>query len=77
MVTQSLSGWEEAGVIDLVQDLHPVPGLCLDPEQILKVITNLVLNAREAVARHGPGARSRPARATAGWSWPWRTTAAA
>jgi signal transduction histidine kinase len=35
--------------ITLVKDLAPLPRLHFDPEQMLKVATNLIFNAREAV----------------------------
>ena len=41
---------------ELVQELRPLPRLRLDPAQIQRVLTNLVLNAREAL---GPGGRIR------------------
>jgi signal transduction histidine kinase len=34
-------------------ELNPVPGVRVDPDQIQKVITNLVLNAREALGEGG------------------------
>jgi putative PEP-CTERM system histidine kinase len=42
-----------AAGITLARELRPLPKLWLDPEQMRKVVTNLVLNAREAVARDG------------------------
>ena len=39
--------------VDLTRDLHPVPGIVADPEQIRSVVTNLVLNARDAVGAGG------------------------
>jgi putative PEP-CTERM system histidine kinase len=37
----------------LIQDLHPLPPVHLDPEQIQKVLMNLVLNANEATGPQG------------------------
>lgn len=37
----------------LTRELRPLPKVLLDPEQMRKVVTNLVLNAREAVSRDG------------------------
>ena len=37
----------------LVEDLQPLPGVFVDPEQIRKVLTNLILNAGEAVGASG------------------------
>ena len=42
------------GIGPLNKDLHPLPELNLDPEQIKKVITNLVLNAKEATTGGEP-----------------------
>jgi putative PEP-CTERM system histidine kinase len=39
--------------ISLKEDLQPLPKVRLDPDQIQKVITNLVLNARDAVGDAG------------------------
>ncbi len=53
VVSQAVTGWAKTGDVDLVQDLHPLPRLSLDREQILKVVTNLVLNATQAVSGKG------------------------
>jgi len=53
VVSQAVTGWAQTGEVDLVQDLHPLPRLYLDREQILKVVTNLVLNATQAVSGKG------------------------
>jgi putative PEP-CTERM system histidine kinase len=37
----------------LVEKLHPIPRLSIDQQQIQKVLTNLVLNANEAVGNGG------------------------
>ncbi|HXN07382.1 MAG TPA: ATP-binding protein, partial [Nitrospiria bacterium] len=37
----------------LVRDLHPLPPLLIDREQIQKVLVNLVLNGMEAVKENG------------------------
>lgn len=49
LVAKSLAGWEEVAGINLKKDLSPLPKVCFDPEQMLKVATNLIFNAREAV----------------------------
>jgi putative PEP-CTERM system histidine kinase len=49
LVARSLDGWEEAAGINLGKDLSPLPKVWFDPEQMLKVATNLIFNAREAV----------------------------
>jgi putative PEP-CTERM system histidine kinase len=53
VVSKSIAGWEEAAEVQLIKKLHPLPKTFLDPDQMIKVVTNLVLNAREAVARNG------------------------
>jgi putative PEP-CTERM system histidine kinase len=53
VVSQAVKGWAKTGEVDLVQDLHPLPRLYLDREQILKVVTNLVLNATQAISGKG------------------------
>ncbi|HTS16631.1 MAG TPA: XrtA/PEP-CTERM system histidine kinase PrsK, partial [Verrucomicrobiae bacterium] len=53
VVSQAVAAWVRNGHVELVQDLRPLPKLYLDREQILKVITNLVLNADEAVVDKG------------------------
>jgi signal transduction histidine kinase len=53
VVTQALAGWETAAGIRLVKNLRPLPKVLFDQEQMLKVVTNLVLNAREAVSSAG------------------------
>jgi len=49
LVAKSLAGWEEVAGINLKKDLLPLPKVFFDPEQMLKVTTNLIFNAREAV----------------------------
>jgi putative PEP-CTERM system histidine kinase len=53
VVIRALAGWEEAAGISMVKDLQALPSIPIDQEQILKVVTNLVLNAREAVLPAG------------------------
>jgi putative PEP-CTERM system histidine kinase len=53
LVAKALAGWEEAVGVSLIKNLRPLPKVLLDQEQILKVVTNLVLNAREAVLPAG------------------------
>jgi signal transduction histidine kinase len=47
----SLAG--NLGSVALKEDLQPLPLTSLDPEQIQKVLVNLLLNAREAVGDQG------------------------
>ena len=53
VVTKSLAGWEDASGIHLEKNLRPLPKIFLDQEQMVKVVTNLILNAREAVSQDG------------------------
>src|SRR5579884_2524327 len=53
VVSKTLAAQKGALTVELVQDLRPMPKVRLDPEQLLKVITNLVLNATEAVSNQG------------------------
>jgi putative PEP-CTERM system histidine kinase len=53
VVVKALAGWEEAAGVGLVKNLALLPRIQLDQDQILKVVTNLVLNAREAVLPAG------------------------
>jgi len=53
VVSAALSTWPADREIELVQDLQPLPPLPLDAEQMQKVVTNLMLNARDAVGAHG------------------------
>jgi putative PEP-CTERM system histidine kinase len=39
--------------VSLIQNLQPVQKLLIDPEQVQKVLTNLILNANEAVGNGG------------------------
>jgi putative PEP-CTERM system histidine kinase len=53
VVARALAGWEEAAGVSLIKSLGALPKIPLDQEQMLKVVTNLVLNAREAVLPDG------------------------
>jgi len=44
-----LADWEKAAGINVSKDLQPLPRAALDQDQILKVATNLLLNAKEAM----------------------------
>jgi signal transduction histidine kinase len=50
---QAVTGGENSSERGLVTNLRPLPPLLLDREQMLKVVANLVFNAREAVATDG------------------------
>jgi putative PEP-CTERM system histidine kinase len=51
VVAKVLASWEGHQKIRLLKKLAPLPKSSFDPEQINKVVTNLVLNASEAVGR--------------------------
>ncbi|HEV2208378.1 MAG TPA: XrtA/PEP-CTERM system histidine kinase PrsK [Verrucomicrobiae bacterium] len=53
LVTDALQGQDDTPGVEVVKELHPVPMVRLDPTGMRTVITNLVLNAREAVGRAG------------------------
>jgi signal transduction histidine kinase len=53
VVARSIADWEKASGVNLVKDFQPLPQILLDQEQLLKVITNLVLNAKEAMSQDG------------------------
>ena len=49
LVTTTLVGLNGMLKASIVEDFHPVPRVFLDPKQIPKVLTNLILNADQAV----------------------------
>jgi signal transduction histidine kinase len=53
MVRTTLAGLPGCGPERVTLDLRPVPALPLDPDQFPKVITNLALNARDALGEDG------------------------
>jgi putative PEP-CTERM system histidine kinase len=53
LVNSCLGNIPRSDEIDLQQNLQPLPKIRIDPEQIQKVFTNLVLNARDAVGEAG------------------------
>jgi putative PEP-CTERM system histidine kinase len=53
LVRATLADLQSTLDVPLVLDLQPVPCLTVDPEQMEKVLTNLVLNAHEAIGAHG------------------------
>jgi signal transduction histidine kinase len=53
LVNDALKGQESVPGVELVKELKPLPELCLDPAQIRTLVTNLLLNAREAVGGQG------------------------
>jgi len=53
LVARALEGWEEVAGLNLKKDLSPLPAFAFDPDQLHKVATNLIFNAREAVSAAG------------------------
>jgi len=53
VVASAAAGLESAPDFLIQRDLSPIPKLSLDREQIAKVVTNLVLNAKEAMSGKG------------------------
>jgi hypothetical protein len=53
LLTTSFSSLNGCHKTSLIQEFHPIPKLFIDPEQIRKVLINLILNAYEAVGNDG------------------------
>jgi putative PEP-CTERM system histidine kinase len=53
LVTSCLMGLRNLPGVDLAENLEPLPKVRMDSDQIQKVLTNLVLNARDAVGESG------------------------
>src|SRR5438034_1395761 len=53
VVAAALVGLDDTADFPFVKNLSPLPRIPLDPAQIQKVVTNLVINAKEAAAPHG------------------------
>lgn len=47
-ISRTLAEFEKTSGVNLITDLAPLPQIQFDPEQLVKVLTNLTLNAREA-----------------------------
>jgi putative PEP-CTERM system histidine kinase len=54
LVSEVLDRLEEMPHVELTKEFQPLPGILADREQIQSVVTNLVVNARDAL---GPGGR--------------------
>ena len=53
LVLETLNGLNEAPGIESIKELRSLPKIFMDPDQIQKVVTNLALNAREALSLGG------------------------
>jgi len=53
LVTATLASLNSSLKASVVQNLRPVPSVVMDPDQMQKVLTNLILNANEAVGNGG------------------------
>jgi putative PEP-CTERM system histidine kinase len=53
LVTEALESLNGVTGVEVVKELHPLPKLRADREQIQSVVTNLLLNARDAVGSKG------------------------
>ena len=53
LIASSLSCLNGSNKVSILKDLQPVPRLMIDPEQVQKVLSNLILNAHEALANGG------------------------
>jgi signal transduction histidine kinase len=53
LVTEALAGLNGVSEVDLIKELNPVPKLLGDRDQLHSVITNVLLNARDAVGAKG------------------------
>ena len=52
-MSRSLSDFEKNSGVNLVREFQPLPKVLFDREQMLKVVTNLALNAKEALRNNG------------------------
>ena len=53
LVIETLENLNGIPGVEMLKELHPLPKVVIDREQIQTVVTNLLLNAREAVGRDG------------------------
>jgi putative PEP-CTERM system histidine kinase len=53
LIITSLACLNGGSKVSVLQDLQPVPKMSVDPDQIQKVVTNLILNANEALTNDG------------------------
>jgi putative PEP-CTERM system histidine kinase len=53
LIASSLACLNGSNTVSIFKDLQPVPRLMIDPEQVQKVLMNLILNANEALGNGG------------------------
>ena len=53
VVIEALEHLNGLAGVELIKEFHPLPAVIVDREQIQNVVTNLLLNAREAVGTNG------------------------
>ncbi len=53
IVSQALKEWPRLPGVELVTELRPLPQVLADPAQVQKVVTNLLLNAGDALGASG------------------------
>jgi putative PEP-CTERM system histidine kinase len=53
IISRFIAGWEKAAGVNPEKNFQPLPKFNFDQEQLLKVVTNLILNAKDAVAQNG------------------------
>jgi len=53
LVAEALESLNDIAGVEVVKELHPLPNLRADREQLQSVVTNLLLNARDAVGSKG------------------------
>jgi len=53
LVAGTLTGLDAIPDLRLTKEFGPLPRILMDPEQIQKVVTNLVMNARDAINNRG------------------------
>jgi putative PEP-CTERM system histidine kinase len=53
VVNHVLTGIDHSSSYEVIKEIHPLPKIALDSDQMNKVVTNLVLNATEAVGQQG------------------------
>jgi signal transduction histidine kinase len=53
LITETLENLNDIAGVEVVKELLPLPNLSADREQLQSVVTNLLLNARDAVGSKG------------------------